>query len=140
MASTMSTETPKFFDAFPSTSFEWHVAAMRAGVANMSLQGFDDFQSASKLTQKQFLLLRVLVTNYHPHLFVAEVHNLTSQLNETRALIQDCEDFTTYLDAIREKSYHRRGIYYLLWKQQREVYPGAWHLPVIIDDRASQST
>ncbi|KAH8702029.1 hypothetical protein BGW36DRAFT_356174 [Talaromyces proteolyticus] len=116
---TMSRQT--FFQKVPNTEQRWIEAATKAGVLTRSLRGFRNFVSASKISQKQFLLFRTIFIKHGSRNFDAATFNLGQKFQQASSLLQSSLAFRTFLGAIRDNNFQGSGDFHPLRKQQREV-------------------
>lgn len=114
-----STKLPKYFDQVPQSARVWTALALTANVYNSSVYDFTAFKSASKMAQKQFLLLRTVMTTQER--LNPEQFGFQEKCEQAMRIIDSSDDFQGYLKDTEEGKNERRNIFYLLKKQQLEV-------------------
>ncbi|KAH8704991.1 hypothetical protein BGW36DRAFT_353421 [Talaromyces proteolyticus] len=111
---------PRRFEKVPGSETKWKQVVNDAHLWEKTLQVFNNFQSASKLTQDQFLLFRTIVlkrgTSFDPAKF-----NIQQEHQQARALLNASTNFQSYKADIRNRTFVGQGEFGLLRKQQREV-------------------
>jgi hypothetical protein len=86
------------------------------------LRSFNDFRSASKISQRQFLLFRTVIDKQDPSDFNAALYGIGPEILAARAILQASGPFQSYIQAIANNGYQQgSGDFGPLRKQQREV-------------------
>lgn len=112
---------PSLFEEVPRDERAWQSAAAAAGVANKTLQSYDNFKSASKVTKPQFLLYRTIFVKKAPTEFDPNVFGLGTEITNARTLLRRSRGFQSYITAIRTNSFGGMRQFTALREQQREV-------------------
>lgn len=112
---------PRFFQVVPDTPEKWRVHAVKAGVEKKNLGQYKDFESASKITQRQFLLLRAIVKKKGRNEFDAKNFGLQDSIAKSRELVSISTEFKSYLKAIEEETMGGEGHFSEVRNHQSEV-------------------
>lgn len=71
---------------------QWRQDAERAGIGSKTLQDVE-LNSASKILEKQFLLLKVLWRNNEARDFDPKLFDLSDSIEEARKVLRDYDDW-----------------------------------------------
>jgi hypothetical protein len=116
--------TLKIFDSIPASSQTWRRHAAKAKVMNKWIGDCDEMASGSKIGQKQFLLLRVIVQKVSRDNFNPRKFGLGDQIEKARDILGDSESFRSFLDAIKKDEEGGLGYFAPIRKQQHKIlYP-----------------
>jgi hypothetical protein len=101
----MPPKNPKSFDEVPRTTASWETAAKKAGIANRSIHSFTPMKSGSKITQTQYLLLRVLwpVQRKFRKTDLAK-YDLDAYIHQASNFLNGFPPFANFIDSIRQSA------------------------------------
>lgn len=113
-----------FFETAPGSGLEWLHYASLAGVTQRNLGQYNDFVSASKISQTQFLLLRTLIITRETDDFEPEAYQLEEKIAEAKELLERNRGFKAYLNAIKKDTGSGSSHFSEVRKHQLEVLWG----------------
>ncbi|KAJ5120288.1 uncharacterized protein N7515_009676 [Penicillium bovifimosum] len=108
----------------PKTWLEWSTAARRHGVLRSSIHRQKKLESGSKVTEEQYLLLKVLWDIEWPTMRAVQDLNLQDFFDQARDWLATFHPFQAYLDTIdddKTPGSSEIGIFEILREQQRQV-------------------
>ncbi|KAJ5197225.1 hypothetical protein N7449_007704 [Penicillium cf. viridicatum] len=108
----------------PETWSEWATAARRHGVFRSSIHKRKKLDSGSKITEEQYLLLKVLWDIECPTMRAAQDLNLGDSFGQARDWLATFQPFQAYLDTIdddKTPGSSEIGIFEIPREQQRQV-------------------
>jgi hypothetical protein len=112
---------PSLFNEVPRDEQAWLRAATAAGVENKTLRTYDKLKSASKVTKPQILLYRTIFARKDGRQFNPANFGLGARYTNAQNLLQNSQDFQSYINAIQAGAFGGTGNFTPLREQQREV-------------------
>ncbi|QKX55968.1 uncharacterized protein TRUGW13939_03067 [Talaromyces rugulosus] len=113
--------TLKIFDSIPASSQTWRRHAAAAKAMHKWIGDCDEMASGSKIGQKQFLLLRVIVQKVGLSSFSPRKFGLGDQIEQAKEILGESESFRSFLDAIKKDEEGGSGYFAPIREQQHEI-------------------